>query len=215
MDPAQQILDALKTDDEATARAILQKNRAVANARGPNAIPLLQMALYARAPKVVDALLKAGATPTVHETAIMGDAARLRQMIAADKTLLQQKSADGAPPLHFAAHFGKRDALLALINLGADLDALAGPPFNNMALHAACAGNATACAEALLAAGAKPDEPDKNGYTPLMIAAANGNADIVRALLARGARRDATSPDGKTARDHAEARGEDEVAGML
>jgi hypothetical protein len=58
------------------------------------------------------------------------------------------------------------------------------------ALHVAADTGAADVAAALLAAGADADEADANGHTPLLIAAASGDAAMT-ALLMRGAKRDA------------------------
>lgn len=216
MDPMQEILAALKARDEATARGILAKHPGVRNARVPGMdIPLLQMAIYARASKVVDALLAAGVEPTIHEAAALGMADRVRALAAKDRAEITSLSPDGAPPLHLAAHFGRSDVVALLLRLGAPVDAQANPPFGNMALHAAAAGAQDAVVEQLLRAGANPDARDHSGFTPLMVAAANGRADAVRALLAKGADARLAASDGKTALDLALARDEDEVAALL
>ncbi|MBI1214261.1 MAG: hypothetical protein GC185_00415 [Alphaproteobacteria bacterium] len=58
-------------------------------------------------------------------------------------------------------------------------------------------------AEALLKAGALPDDPARNGMTPLMWAANLGDKDMGYLLLDHGADIDRKSPDNKTAADYA------------
>ena len=55
----------------------------------------------------------------------------------------------------------------------------------------------------LLAKRADPNQVDLLGTSPLMVAAFNGDQDIVEALLASGARSDLADSEGKTARQFA------------
>src|SRR5688500_3344954 len=58
---------------------------------------------------------------------------------------------------------------------------------------------ARAAALALLAKGANPNTPGPDGTTPVMWAAANGDAELVRALVKSGANVKATNQLGTTA----------------
>jgi cytohesin len=83
--------------------------------------------------------------------------------------------------LLFAAQLGKVDALREALASGADVryvnDATGQPP-----LHAAAASGCTACARALLQAGADAAARDADGRTPLSLATGNGHADVARLL---------------------------------
>jgi hypothetical protein len=59
----------------------------------------------------------------------------------------------------------------------------------------------------LLADGKSPDSRQKDGLTPLMIAASNGDADIAAMLLAKGADPALHAPGGRSALSIAKARG--------
>ncbi len=61
---------------------------------------------------------------------------------------------------------------------------------------------------ALMEAGAPPDEANAEGHTPLMAAAARGHAAVVRVLLERGADPARLAGDGYSALDHAMERGQ-------
>jgi ankyrin repeat protein len=66
-----------------------------------------------------------------------------------------------------------------------------------------------------LDAGAKVNTRDEDGQTPLICAAAEGDADAVSSLIEAGANVDATSSDGRTARDWARLKGFAEVESLL
>ncbi|HEX2021872.1 MAG TPA: ankyrin repeat domain-containing protein, partial [Candidatus Thermoplasmatota archaeon] len=201
--------------DAHRAVAVVQAHPAVATARAPDGTTILQQALYHRLAPVADALIAAGAPVDVHEAAILGDAARVRHLAAADPSLVHARAADGGTPLHYAAHFGHAEVARELLKRGADARAMAGPPFSNTPLHAACAGRQGALVALLLDAGAQPDVPDARGHRPLHVAAAGGDVACVGALLAAGADRFAKGPDGKAPLDHAKERGHAEVVAML
>jgi ankyrin repeat protein len=67
----------------------------------------------------------------------------------------------------------------------------------------------------LLSLGRWPDKRDSNRLTPLMVAAGNGDAAMVRLLLEGGARPDLQAPGGATALDFALERGDATTTQLL
>jgi hypothetical protein len=67
----------------------------------------------------------------------------------------------------------------------------------------------------LLDDGKYPNVRQKDGATPLMIAAANGDIAIAEMLLAKGADANLRTPDGRSALAHAKARGSAELVRLL
>jgi ankyrin repeat protein len=113
---------------------------------------------------------------------------------------------DGPTPLHAALEKRRWDMARILLRHGAN----AGPP----ALHlAAWKGCSDTLAELLIRAGAKLDERDKEGETPLYNAA--GNARVVRLLLARKAPVNAATNEGATPLHWAAGSGDERVVAML
>jgi len=83
---------------------------------------------------------------------------------------------------------------------------------NNVLHHFAAYDESVEIVRQLAALGANYNASNKQGITPLMIAAENGNTDTVRVLLELGAGVDQTDREGKSALDRAE---EPEVRSLL
>lgn len=111
---------------------------------------------------------------------------------------------DGAPPLHAAAEAGLVRAVEAL--LAAGHDATWRDRRGASAVHRAAAHGRLEVLTRLLDTDAPVDLPDDIGVTPLMAAAASGDARCVAELLRVGADRRRRSYDGRTASDHASGR---------
>jgi ankyrin repeat protein len=118
-----------------------------------------------------------GPTPIL-DAVYRGDAAGLTRLLGAC----------GRPALHLAAHFGRGDAVDALLAARADVRARAENSHGNTALQAAIAGAAGArVVAALLRHGADVNAEDAGGHRPLHLAALEGDAETVQTLLAHGA----------------------------
>jgi ankyrin repeat protein len=162
-------------------------------------------------------LLKRRGGQSLHEAALAGDAKRVTELAKAAPWAIDMLSPDGWTALHLAAFLGQGDALVALLDHGADACVFGKAFESNLPIHAAAAGrriDKTSFAK-LVAATGNPDALQKAGYTALMIAAANGFTDAVDVLLAAGASRTIKTPDGKTAADFARERGHEELAKRL
>ena len=126
-------------------------------------------------------------TLAIFAAAIFGDAAEVEKLLAGNRSLGSAVSPDGWFPLHLAAHFGHADAVRALLNKGAKVNAPSTNAMRNTALHAAAAGRSSAVAKLLLDAGADVNARQSGGWTPLHSAAQNGDVEFARVLTDAGA----------------------------
>ena len=114
--------------------------------------------------------------------------------------------ASGKPAAAYAAGAGWPRILARLIAAGADVNRGQG---SGTSLLAWAAGpgdgvgepQAAETVRLLLEKGARLEDADERGYTPLMVAAEGGRVEIARILLAAGASRTARGKDGKIAAD--------------
>ena len=122
--------------------------------------------------------------------------------------------ADGATPLHWAAHRDDLQTADALLAAGARVDAA--NDYGVAPLALAATNGSLAMVERLLGAGADSNAAGDNGATPLMFAARTGRAEVVRALLARDAGVDARdAAHGQTALMWAASAGHTDVQRLL
>ena len=111
----------------------------------------------------------------------------------------REQAARTSNPLHEAAVDGRETRMRALLNAGADPNALhKGLNFGWTPLHAAAVGGHPRIVRILITAGADPDIAEFGGQTPLHFAAINGRTDVVRALLDWNADPDIADSEGNT-----------------
>jgi ankyrin repeat protein len=102
-----------------------------------------------------------------------------------------------APRLADAAMRGDRQAVRALLEQGADVNA--SQPDGMTALHWASRRDDVETATALVRARAKVDATTRYGVTPLYLASVNGSAAMIDVLLGAGADANAATTGGETA----------------
>ena len=143
-------------------------------------------ALYRGDPAAAESLA-AGAELDIHEAAALGEAERVRGLLAGDPDLVSARSPDGFTPLHYAAFFGTAEAAAALLEGGADATAVALNPMRVQPLHSAAAVDANETVRLLLDAGADPNAEQEGGFRPIDAAVHNGNDELRALLVERGA----------------------------
>lgn len=156
-------------------------------------------------------------TPAAEEPAPVDETAArvelVRKMI--DEGMDVNKSdADGRTALMVAAFDGYTGVVELLLDHGADVDHLDGA--GRTALMYASSGPFTPTVELLLARRANVNQIDGDeGWSALMLAAAEGNLSVVEVLLRNGADQKAVDKDGDKAVDHARERGQSDVVALL
>jgi uncharacterized protein len=84
----------------------------------------------------------------------------------------------GDTPLHIASIWGDQDAVVTLLDAGAEIDAQGEHGYTP--LHEAVEQGHRSVVKALLARGASPDIRNDNGLTPRQLAEVKGNAEHAR-----------------------------------
>jgi ankyrin repeat protein len=209
------LFKAIQGDDVATVEALLGSDPALLDARSPEGLRPVTAATYSGATATLQALIDHGAELDIFDAAALGATDRLHDLLHRQPELAHTYSDDGWTPLHLAGHFGRTDSARVLLEHGADLGALSHNRNGNTALHAALAGRQEDTTKLLIERGADVTVTDAAGYTPLHLAAYEGNVALVGLLLDAGADPQARTADGKTPREMAEVEGNAEVARLL
>jgi hypothetical protein len=96
-----------------------------------------------------------------------GQAARVKELLATDKSLINARDKDGSTPLHCAVWKGHEQMVEALLEAGADVNAHnENDHWGTTPLHAAAHANQAAIAQLLIAHGADVNAMDREGRTP-------------------------------------------------
>ncbi|MFO1513807.1 MAG: ankyrin repeat domain-containing protein [Verrucomicrobiota bacterium] len=128
----------------------------------------------------------------IHDAAEAGDVARITDILATNRTLVQLAGKDDLTPLHCAARAGKLNAVTMLLEHGAEVNAT--DIHGCTPLHSAVYGRHTNVVEFLLDHQANANAARTDGTTPLYYAASHGDPNLLGLLLGRGAR--PTAPPG-------------------
>lgn len=197
------MFEAIANGDIEAVRRLVDADHTVARAHNEQGVSAIMFALYRWQHDIVEVLRPHAAPLDAFEAAAAGDAARLRELLAADPAIAKAYAADGFTALHLAAFFSRQDAARALVDCGADVLAVTRNDMANQPLHAAAAGGSVAICELLVKRGADVNAKQHGGYTPLHEAAHRADVAMIDLVLAAGADRSITTDDGKTARDMA------------
>jgi hypothetical protein len=122
----------------------------------------------------------------------------LRIAIARFPDRLEEHSGLGGTLLHEAVRLGRLAHVLALLDHGADVQAVDG--WRNAApLHVAAAEGFPVIAARLIGRGAAVEAVDRHGRTPVFDAARNGHPEVLRVLFRHGASVEARNDRGESA----------------
>lgn len=177
----------IKAGDRAAVEQLLIMFPELPAEHDANGVSLTLLAMYHRQNEIADLLAKAHPGPGWFESAALGLAERVEEMLENKPERLDSEAADGFTALHLACYFGQEAVALVLINAGADVDAVSGNPAQLRPLHAAAASRSVGIAEALLAAGAEVAAQQASGHTAIDAARQNQDQSMIDLLSRRGA----------------------------
>jgi len=215
---ATDLFSAIKGGDTAAVERLLERNRALVDARDDAGLSPILAALYRGQDDIATAILRRGPKLTVFEAAAAGDTGRVREIVQRDPAQANGVAPDGYSPLGLAAFFKRRDVVRYLLDAGADPR----PASRNggfTPLHSAVATDAgtrdVEIVRMLLDRGADPNAKSQSGSTPLHTVAFTGDRASLDLLLEHGADRAIRNNAGKTAQDIATERDHADVARIL
>ena len=201
--------------NHAAVQEMLHYRPELARSRDASSLSVLAFARYMAQDGILQMLLEAGPPLDIFEAATIDRVDIVRERLSSDPSLAHAHSDDGFTALHFAAYFGCLDAITALIEGGAQLEAKTVNFLKNMPLHAAAAGGRIEASKLLLRHGADPNARQHGRHTPLMKAAFANNRELAELLIARNANVEFRNEKGETAADIAAGLGNMELAARL
>jgi adenosylhomocysteine nucleosidase len=206
---------AIDDGDIERVKGLLAADPAMAASVDDEDVSPLLFALYRNQREIATLLRELAPPRDACTAAAVGDVDRLAALLDADPGLATALAGDGFTALQIAAFFGQLESARLLLDRGADPSATARNPMRISALHAATATRQDAIVELLLAAGADVNARQQGGWTPLMAAAQNGDAETVDCLVAAGADPWLVNDAGESAADLAERAGHANVVDRL
>lgn len=211
---------AIEDGDLAQVERLLSERPAIAEEETEGGVPAVLFALYRGREEIARRLLAARSRRAdVFEAAALGEVEALAAALGEDREARDGHAADGFTPLTLAAFFGRLEAVVLLLDEGADPDLAATNPSRVRPLHSAVAQRdpeaSWAVAAALLDSGADPNVAQQGGWTPLHAAALHGDVGLVEMLLRHGADPAPESDDDKTPADLAREKGHARVVERL
>lgn len=208
------VFDLLANGRVADLNATLEAYPDLAASRHASGASLLAWAYYVGQPDAAALIRPRLAELDPYDAIIIGDKDQVTKSLATgwDANAL---SPDGFTPLGLAAFFNRPEIFDLLLPLTRDVNAPAQNPQKVAALHAATAVHSVPMVERLLRAGASPDQPQADGFTPLHVAARHGDGAIAALLVLFGADPRLQNAKGEDAIAQARAGGHEWLAKRL
>jgi ankyrin repeat protein len=207
--------EQVKSGNLEAVRAAVAEDASLVDAPNESGQTAFLLAKYYRQEETAAYLLSCEPKLDVFQSCVAGRTSAVLDQIDRDPSLLHAHSTDGWTPLHLAAFFGQAEVARALLDRGADVNALSTNQMKNTPLHAAAAGGKTELVEVLLEHGADTNARQEGGFVALHSAAQAGNRELAAALLAHGADVNARASNNQSPLDLALTHGRAELAALL
>lgn len=215
-----EMIEAVKINNVEKVMDLISKDSNLVNASNSKGETAVLMAAYYRATEIKELLINNGAELSIFEAAAIGNTTRVKDLVENNPEWIATYSRDGFTPLGLACHFGNEEIVKFLLDHGADVNARGKDGnLNNMAIHAAIAGNFEPIIRTLIEYGAdvnvKCEGEWRQGFSPLHVAGYFGRESIIKVLLQHGADKTAINTNGETPYETAIMRGHPESATLL
>ncbi|MFD0711766.1 ankyrin repeat domain-containing protein [Paenibacillus sp. GCM10027626] len=215
-----EMIEAVKINDLEKVAELINKDSMLVNARNDKGETAVLMSAYYRTNEIKELLISNGAELNVFEASAIGNIPQLKRLFKKSPDFLHSYSNDGFTPLGLASYFGNEETVNFLLDHGAEVNARSKDNnLNNMAIHAAIAGNHEHVVRTLIANGAdinaKCEGKWRLGFTPLHVAGYFGRESIIKLLLENDADKTALNDNGETAYTVAILKGHPESAQLL
>ncbi len=217
----QTLVEAVKAQDTATARKLIEQNVNVNELQADGATAL-HWAAYHDDLETAMLLIEAGAkVDAANDFGVMplslactnGSAPMIEALLNAEADP-NAAILTGETPLMTAASAGELDAVLVLLDRGANVNAKE-PSQDQTALMWAISEGHSEVARKLIEHGSDIHAATKRGFTPLLFAVREGDVESTKMLLGAGADVNATAKDKKSALLVATLRGHARTAAIL
>ncbi len=209
-----EFIEAVKRGDVSKLRDLVSANPALLSSRTKRGLSPVLVAIYSGQKVAAANLIALGAELDVHDAAAAGRLERVRELVERDPSLVNATSAEGFPPMGLAAYLGHEEVVEYLLSKGADVN-FAAPSAGFTALTGAVSQRHGRVADLLVRRGAEVNHVYEGTLTPLVVAASQGDLNLVRLLLDHGADPNLGGMEGKSALDLAKEKGSREIAEVL
>lgn len=216
-----EFIKAARTRDTVRIKAMLRANPRLLAARDPLGNTALVIAVNSGYRELAELLIDAGIEPNLWEAAAIGDVTRLENFLKDDPARLETWSPEGFWPLGLAAHFGHYDAVVFLLDRGADINRVSQHPLGVTPLLTCLFGGHPEIARMLIERGANVNVArcgsgwPRAGWTALHYSAGLGFLDLIEMLIDRGANVNALDESGATPLAVSRETGHAEIANLL